>query len=216
MTTSQNGWSASPTLKLRPLVVNGIAFAPGIRDDDDVEYVFRHFVTEYAARVEPLKDPGCWGFSFRADKNQASDLSNHASGTAIDLDAPEHPNGVPTSRTFTAKQIAAVHVILGECHGALRWGGDYTHTVDAMHVEVNVSPGRLKQIAAQMKAEAAKADKPQRPEPVKDALAEARQGKQKIQAALAKDPGPAQTQRLNAALVDQQRSIDHLKSVKKR
>jgi hypothetical protein len=154
MATSQNGWSASPSLKLRKLVVNGVSFAPGIRDDADVAYVLGYFAEQYAARVEPLRSPGCWGFSYRADRNQASDLSNHASGTAIDLNAPQHPNDVPTSRTFTAKQIAEVHQILTECHGALRWGGDYTHTVDAMHVEVNVSAARLREVVKQMKRDA--------------------------------------------------------------
>lgn len=152
MSTSQNGWSASPTLKLRPLVVNGVGFLPGIRDDDDVAYMLGYFAEQYAKRVEPLKNPGCWGFSYRADRNQSSDLSNHASGTAIDLNAPKHPNGVATSRTFTDAQIATVHRILAECHGALRWGGDYTHTVDAMHVEVNVSPAQLKKVVELMKA----------------------------------------------------------------
>jgi hypothetical protein len=166
---SQNGWSASPTLKLRPLVVNGVSFAPGIRDDDDVAYVLRYFAEQYAARVEPLRS-GCWGFSYRADRNQASDLSNHASATAIDLNAPQHPNDVPTARTFSAKQIAEVHQILSECHGALRWGGDYTHTVDAMHVEVNVSPARLREIVAQMQADARQVATPARPAKVQKAI----------------------------------------------
>lgn len=177
MATSQNGWSASQNLHLRPLVVNGIGFAPGIRDDDDVEYVLRYFATEYAKRVEPLKNPGCWGFSYRADRNQASDLSNHSSGTAIDLNAPQHPNGVPTSRTFTKAQIDEVHKILAECHGALRWGGDYTHTVDAMHVEVNVSPARLASIVTQMKLDARKAVKPKRPAGVQATIDQAKKAK---------------------------------------
>lgn len=158
MPTSQNGWPASPNLKLRRLTVNGVGFPPGIRDDDDVAYILGYFAEQFAARVQPLKSPGCWGFSYRADKNQASDLSNHASGTAIDFNAPQHPNGVATARTFTPKQIAEVHQILAECHGALRWGGDYTHTVDAMHVEVNVSPARLKEVVAQMKKDQKPAD----------------------------------------------------------
>jgi hypothetical protein len=195
MTTSQNGWSASPTLKRRPLVVNGVSFAPGIRDDDDVEFVLRYFAEQYAARVEPLRSPGCWGFSYRADKNQASDLSNHASGTAIDLNAPQHPNDVPTSRTFTAKQIAEVHQILAECHGALRWGGDYTHTVDAMHVEINVSSARLKEIVTQMQADARAAVPAGRPAKVQKAI-------DKLKAAKADAKGkPTQRRRIKKALI---------------
>lgn len=177
MATSQNGWSASPHLDLRQLVVDGVAFAPGIRDDDDVAHVLAYFASAFAARVEPLRNPGCWGFSYRADRNQASDLSNHASGTAIDINAPAHPNGIATSRTFTPAQISEIHKILAECHGALRWGGDYTHTVDAMHVEVNVSPARLHEIVAQMKAGARLATQPKRPAGVQDTIDAAKTAK---------------------------------------
>jgi hypothetical protein len=170
VTTSQNGWTASPHLDLRALVVNGVAFVPGIRDDDDVAFVLGYFAEQYAKRVEPLRNPGCWGWSYRADRNQATDLSNHASGTAIDLNAPAHPNGVATAKTFTTAQIAEVHKILAECKGALRWGGDYTHTVDAMHVEVNVSPARLAQAVAEMKVDARKAATPHRAAPIRAAL----------------------------------------------
>jgi hypothetical protein len=173
--TSQNGWSASPTLTLRPLVVDGVGFLPGIRDDDDVAYALGYFAAQYAARVEPLRTPGCWGFAYRPDKNQVSDLSNHASGTAIDCNAPEHPNGVATATTFTPAQIATVHAILGECHGALRWGGDYTHTVDAMHVEVNVSPAALHAAVAAMQADAAARVAAPRQTPVRSADAAAKQ-----------------------------------------
>ena len=114
----------------------------------------------------------------------------HASGTAIDLNAPQHPNDVPTSRTFTAKQIAEVHQILAECHGALRWGGDYTHTVDAMHVEVNVSPVRLKEVVAQMK----KDQKPQRPTEVQSAIDAAKVAKK------ASKGKPTRIARIKAAL----------------
>lgn len=177
MPTSQNGWSASPNLHVRPLVVDGVGFLPGIRDDDDVAYILGYFAEQYAKRVEPLKNPGCWGFSYRADRNQSSDLSNHASGTAIDLNAPKHPNNVSIAKTFKPAQISEIHKILGECHGALRWGGDYTHTVDGMHVEVNVSPVRLATIVSQMKIDARQAAKPQRPAGVQATIDEARKAK---------------------------------------
>jgi hypothetical protein len=151
---SQNGWDASPSLALRPLVVNGVGFLPGIRDDDDVETVLRHFWTEYAARVEPLRNPGCWGFSYRENRNDPNALSNHASGTATDGNAPAHPNGVPTASTFTADQIAEVHAILAELDHVLRWGGDYTGTPDAMHVEVNVDPETLHATAERLRGDA--------------------------------------------------------------
>jgi hypothetical protein len=77
---SQNGWSASEHLALRPLFVGGVPFSPGIRDDDDVETVLRHVIEQFAARVEPLRTPGCWGYSYRANRNDPNSLSNHAAG----------------------------------------------------------------------------------------------------------------------------------------
>jgi hypothetical protein len=148
---SQNGWPAAPNLATRRLVVNGVSFAPGIRDDDDVHTVLRYVVEQYAARVEPLRSPGCWGWSYRANRNDPNSRSNHASGTAVDVNAPAHPNGVPTARTFTAAQIAEVHAILAEVHGAVRWGGDYHGTPDAMHFEINTDAATLHGVAEELR-----------------------------------------------------------------
>jgi hypothetical protein len=197
MSTSQNGWSASKNLPRREFVVNGVEFVGGIRDDDNVEYVFRYFAEEYAKRVEPLKDPGCWGFYFKPNTNDPSSLSNHSSGTALDFDAPEHPNKVPTARTFTPEQIAEVHKILAECHGALRWGGDYTHTVDAMHVEIVVSDHALVGVVNLMKEQHPK----RRPLPVRKAIKAVEDAK--------KTAGPIQKKKLDKAEAD-------LKAIKKR
>lgn len=38
--------------------------------------------------------------------------SNHASGTAIDLNATRHPLGTIAAHSFTKKQIAAIHARL--------------------------------------------------------------------------------------------------------
>ena len=150
MPTSYNGWSASPDLPLRPLVVHGVAFVPGIRDDDDVATVLGYVLTQFHERVEQLHNPGCWGFSYRANRNNPTQLSNHSSGTAVDANAPAHPNGAPTARTFTPAQIAEVHKILAEVDHAVRWGGDYTHTPDSMHFEINTDPTTLHQVAARL------------------------------------------------------------------
>jgi hypothetical protein len=93
-----------------------------------------------------------WGYSYRANVNDPTELSNHSSGTAIDLDATEHPNGVAAWRTFTAVEIQEIHKILRELEGTVRWGGDYTHTVDGMHFEINVSPGQLRRIGRKIRA----------------------------------------------------------------
>ena len=150
MPTSQNGWSASPTLARRPLIVNGVEFIGGIRDDDAVEAVLGYVLKRIDDEVEPLINPGCWGFSYRANANNPNSLSNHASGTAVDFNAPQHPNGVPTARTFTTAQVARIHNILADVDHVIRWGGDYSGTPDAMHLEVVVDQPTLAAVAARL------------------------------------------------------------------
>lgn len=149
MEKSYNGWSASPTLKTRLIEpVRGCKLR--VRDSNNVEEVFTYLVVNFHRRVDDVTKPhpaDDWGFNYRANVNDPTQLSNHSSGTAIDLDATEHPNGVPIYKSFTTQQIAEIHAILRELEGVVRWGGDYTHTVDGMHFEINVPPGSLRKIA---------------------------------------------------------------------
>jgi hypothetical protein len=154
MARSYNGWYASPTLKRR--IIEPV---PGCRlvivDNNDVATVFDYLVKQFHKRVDDVTKPhpaDDWGFNYRPNANNPNQLSCHASGTAIDLDATEHPNKVATSRTFTPKQIAEVHEILNECSRAIRWGGDYTQTADAMHFEVIVGSAVLAAAARKIKA----------------------------------------------------------------
>lgn len=154
MAKSYNGWYASPTLKTR--VIEPV---PGCRlrivDNNDVATVFTYLVKQFHKRVDDVTKPhpaDDWGYYYRANVNNPTQLSCHASGTAIDLDATEHPNAVATAKTFTSKQIAEVHEILNECSRAIRWGGDYTRTADAMHFEVIVGASALATAARKIRA----------------------------------------------------------------
>lgn len=100
------------------------------------------------AEVEPLVAGWCWGFAVRTVRGSATDVSNHASGTAIDLNAPRHPLGTQPSASLTLKQIAAIHRIVDDYAPCLRWGGDYGDPTragvpgsrpDVMHIEVIAS-----------------------------------------------------------------------------
>ena len=142
MAKSYNGWSASPNLKTRVIEpVKGVKLR--VRDNNNIALLFTYLVQEYHKRVDSVTGPheaDDWGFAYRANRN-AKNLSNHASATAIDLDATEHPNGVPTAKTFTQREIKEVHKILSELDGVIAWGGDYLGTPDAMHFEIAVKPG---------------------------------------------------------------------------
>lgn len=158
MSTSYNGWPASKTLATRVIEpVKGCKLR--VADDDTVVEIFNYLVKQFHARVDDVTKPhpaDDWGYNYRANVNNPSQLSNHSSGTAIDLDATEHPNKVATHRTFTPKQIAEVHQILDELGGLVRWGGDYTNTPDAMHFELLYGPKKTKEIWAKIRKQPVK------------------------------------------------------------
>lgn len=138
--TSYNGWPADKKLKTRPLVVDGVAFAPGIRDDDDVATVFRYIAEQWAEHVEPLEAPGCWGFSYRANVNDPTELSCHSSATAIDINAPKHGNGTEASADLLRK-VNAILATVDELGDLVHWGGNWHAadglTPDPMHFELH-------------------------------------------------------------------------------
>jgi hypothetical protein len=136
--TSQNGWPAAPDLNVnREFNVGGIKFPAGVAPGAP-EVILGYIARQYVATVEGLIDPGCWGFNYRTI-GDGPELSNHSSGTALDFNAPKHPQG--KSGTFTGPQVDAIRAILNFCGPAVRWGGDYTGTVDEMHFELNKPPG---------------------------------------------------------------------------
>jgi hypothetical protein len=137
--TSQNGWSAgsSSTVPLSALAVGAATFPAGVRRGD-VHVVLGHVARRFDSEVEALVKGWCWGHSYRPISGSTT-LSNHSSGTAIDLNAPRHPLGAPG--TFTATQRSHIRSILNSCNGVVRWGGDYSGRKDEMHFEINVRPG---------------------------------------------------------------------------
>lgn len=160
MDTIDIGWPASKTLATRSFTIAGVSFAPGIADDDDVELVLRYVMQRVADEVEKPVGGQCSGFSFRANKNDSSVLSRHSGGVALDHNSLKHKNAVATVDSWEAAQIKAIHKILDDldelCGVALgtrvvRWGGDYHHTPDSMHFEINVSPADLRDQAARLR-----------------------------------------------------------------
>lgn len=145
MTTSYNGWAASTdpaAINVKPLTVAGVDFPGGVKAGD-VATVLHHVALQFHGRVERLQSPGCWGYSYRQNRN-ASNLSCHSSGTAIDCNAPKHPNGIEASQNFTKAQIAEIHKILAEVPElaeVVHWGGDWHRsaglTPDPMHFEIH-------------------------------------------------------------------------------
>lgn len=137
--TSQNGWPAGSTsaIPVSGLSVGAATFPAGVRSGD-VHTVLGYVARRFNNEVEALVKGWCWGHSYRVISGSTS-LSNHASGTAIDINAPRHPLGA--SGTFSSTQRSRIRSILNACDGVVRWGGDYSGRKDEMHFEINVRPG---------------------------------------------------------------------------
>lgn len=158
MPDAQNGWPVVPNTdagrrQLADLVLPGGTMPHTVRVlSGDVHTVFRWLVREYHRRVEPIKPAGCWGWNVRKIGN-GPDWSNHAAACAVDLNAPDNPDGVPASQVMTAAQIAACHALERESNDVLRWGGDYRSDPDAMHWEIVGSPAQVTALAKKIRNE---------------------------------------------------------------
>jgi D-alanyl-D-alanine carboxypeptidase len=161
VTASYNGWAASPNpqalggLDDRDVPgAPGVKLAPGVLAGDVATVLF-DFAGKFHAHVEPLRAGQCWGFAFRPDTNNRRLLSCHASATAIDLNAPEHPNG--RRGTFTPAQVDTLRGLLAGYAGVIAWGGDFTGTDDEMHFEISGTPAEVAAVAAHIHGQKAPA-----------------------------------------------------------
>lgn len=179
MATSYNGWAASPVpaaIGIAPFSVLGTkpfkdgGFPVGLKGGD-VSTVFRHLVTRLHNEVEPMMiDPdsgligyGCWAYQYRANVNNPSVLSCHASGTAIDYNAPRHPNGTSVGANggggWTAAQAAKIRGILADLGGVVRW----LTSNDPMHFEIAASEAAVAAVATRLSRDPGKPGTPNIP-----------------------------------------------------
>jgi len=152
MPTSQNGYSANDRSLIASYDLPGgkVALRKG-----DVSVVLLWWAMEWHRTVEPLRWPGIWGYAERPIRGQTEVLSNHASGTAIDCNAPSHPLGVAVAKTLTPAKVAAIRAMVDFCEGVVRWGGDYSGRVDSMHGEIVKGTAAVKRLADKIRALAA-------------------------------------------------------------
>lgn len=142
---SQNGWKAG--VDIATYSAGGARFP--VRKGSAAT-VLMYVAARFAAEVEKL-DPGeCYGYAYRKIRGSSSSVSNHASGTAIDLNSSKHWLG--DVGTFSAAKRKAIAKILDDCEGCIRWGGNYHGRKDEMHFEVNVGATRLRKLAKKIKA----------------------------------------------------------------
>jgi len=151
MASSQNGWPASDeprTIGVEAYVVPGTQIK--IRCSKKVAPLLINFCAEFNMDVEKLEGKvyDDWGYAYRAIRGQedAGNLSNHASGTAVDLNATKHPLG--KRGTFTKEQEVKIRALAVKY--GLRWGGDYKKRADEQHFEINLSPLGVKAKIAEL------------------------------------------------------------------
>jgi hypothetical protein len=142
---SSNGWPASK----HPAEIGIKSFkVPGtdlkIRCAEKVAPLLIGLAAEFHETIEPI-DKGTlddWGYCFRMIRGTTDSLSNHSSGTAIDLNATKHPLG--KENTFSPEN-AAKCVALADKYGC-KWGGTYRSRKDDMHFEIALNPKQTKEL----------------------------------------------------------------------
>jgi hypothetical protein len=93
---------------------------------------------EWHKIVEKLEPGEVQGYAYRDVRGGSGTLSNHSSGTAVDIWPSRHPQGSEQGG-FTKEQKLAVLAICKKY--GLRSGGTYkTAKPDWMHIEIDQSP----------------------------------------------------------------------------
>lgn len=153
MPTSQNGYAANDRSLVSSQPIPGTNVSVTVRNGDP-GFLLTDFAAWFDAHVEDIDNArghlDDWGYAERNVRGSSTTLSNHASGTAIDLNATRHPLG--RRGTFTKAQVAAIHGQLRTYQGCIRWGGDYSGRPDEMHFEINASPAACTQVADRLRA----------------------------------------------------------------
>ena len=143
MATTQNGFPAlsSSSARLRTITIPA---RNGRRDlrmrGGAAGFLLAYLALWFSEKLEDITAQGVlddWAYAYRPVRD-SSDLSNHASGTAIDLNATWHPLGMIRTGIFRkAVARAALNDFLAhKLKGCVRWGGNYNGRKDEMHFEI--------------------------------------------------------------------------------
>jgi len=147
---SQNNWIASKDaseIGIVSIPIKGTTVK--VRCAKAVAPLIAGFCADFHELIEKI-DHGIlddWGFNFRMVRGSNDKLSNHSSGTAVDLNATKHPLG--KSGTFPSEKVPMIRA-LAKKYGMM-WGGDFRHRPDEMHFEITVSPAKAAELIGSLK-----------------------------------------------------------------
>lgn len=149
MTTSQNGWPANNIGLTRIWEIPGTMRTVRLQNGDG-GWMLVDFAAWFDKFIEDIENGELddWGYAERPVRG-GTDLSNHASGTALDLNATKHPLGVVG--TFTIAKQAMIRVQLLRYKGCIRWGADYSGRKDEMHFEINRNMSTVSEVADELR-----------------------------------------------------------------
>lgn len=152
MATSQNGWPAlaADSRNLHTWAIPGTDRTLRLRNGS-AGFLLIHLALWFDARIEGV-DGGIlddWGYAYRPIRGYESGLSNHSSGTAMDLNATQHVLG--REDTFTASEELQIRRRVNDFFdGVIRWGGEYSGRKDEMHFEIDASLGACEHVARRL------------------------------------------------------------------
>ena len=138
---SQNNWVASKdAAELNIVSVSIEGTKVKVRCAKAVAPLIAGFCAEFHQLIEPIDEGALddWGYAFRMVRGSTDKLSNHSSGTAIDLNATQHPLG--KVGTFPSEKVPMIRA-LAKKYGMI-WGGDFRHRKDEMHFEIAITPAK--------------------------------------------------------------------------
>jgi hypothetical protein len=135
---SYNGWPASKeveSIRIKSYAIKGSHVK--LRCAYFAAPLLVAFAEQFNELIEPI-DAGNddWGYCYREVRQVPGKLSNHASGSAIDLNSSKHILG--NAGTFPAEKVPMIQA-LAKKYG-LAWGGDYHNRKDEMHFELALDP----------------------------------------------------------------------------
>lgn len=147
---SSNGWLASKDaaeLHIVSVPIEGTKIK--VRCAKAVAPLIAGFCKEFNELIEPIDGDALddWGYCFRNVRGFTDKLSNHSSGTAIDLNATKHPLG--KIGTFPPEKVPMIRA-LAKKYG-LKWGGDYKGRADEMHFEIELGEAKVVALIGSLK-----------------------------------------------------------------
>jgi len=135
---SYNGWPASKDqaeIGVKPYLVKGTNLK--IRCAAGAGELLAAFAAEFHELIEEIDEGAIddWGYCYRMVRGTTDKLSNHSSGTAIDLNASKHPLG--KVGTYDPGKVPMIRA-LAKKYG-LTAGLDYRGRKDEMHFELHLN-----------------------------------------------------------------------------